>query len=800
MITQNLVLAVRNMKKRKLYSFINVFGLSIGVAVCLVILKYVDFELSYDRHHEHGPHIYRTILTRYTNGEFRDVIGLTGYGTGPALKADLPGIKQVARTHAMYGGAVLSVADRPVQFLEERAYLVDPSFLQIFTFKVLSGNLSTALDGPNDIVITRSLADKYFGRTDVLGQTLKVTGAWMDHDFTVTAVINDQPENSSLVFDFLLPLNDLLKDQQYAEDDGWGWKNFTTYIEVYPGTNMDDLVEKMPGFLSKYINGKQDITFQPLYNIHTQTGFAFDSSDRVPRNKIYFFVLIALFILCIAWINYINLATARAMERAREVGIKKVIGAQKRQLVFQFILESAIINFFAVGVALILAVGLLPVLGGIVGKDLSFDFSDARLWLFLSALAACGSFMAGIYPAFVLSSFKVTAVLKGGPERLSGTFPLRKALVVFQFACSLVLISLTVVIYRQIAFMERQVSGLNMEQILIVKAPYVIERETAEQRLLTFKHELQNLSSVKSVCTSAGVPGGGYTFTTTMRKEGDPSDAQKSGNVIWVDRDVIETYNIEMLSGRVWESDAGPDLKSLIVNETALSTFEIDDDHEALNHRIIFENDTFSIAGVMKDFHWNSLKTANVPIIFSPQRIVRHTFSMRLSTEEYNESVRTIESLFKRLFPGNPVEYYFLDDYFNQHYKQEQNFGKMFTGFALFAIVISCLGLFGLTSFTTDKKQKEISIRKVLGASTGSLMSLLSRDFLTLVLLATVCSFPIMWYASTSWLASFAFRMDLTWDIFVGPVLALTVLCLVTVGTNIIRGARVDPAKVLKDR
>jgi putative ABC transport system permease protein len=268
--------------------------------------------------------------------------------------------------------------------------------------------------------------------------------------------------------------------------------------------------------------------------------------------------------------------------------------------------------------------------------------------------------------------------------------------------------------------------------------------------------------------------------------------------VIWVDPDFIKTYDIEMLSGEVWDSHVVSDMKSIILNETALSTFGIDDPREALNHRMILENDTFSIAGVMKDYYWNSLKSANVPIIFSPREIVRHTFSIRLSTTDYRGSIAAIESIFRNAFPGNPIEYYFLDDFFNQHYKEDQNFGKMFTGFALFAIIISCLGLFGLTSFTTDKKQREISIRKVLGASTGSIISLLSREFLTMVFGASLFSIPIMWYVTARWLASFAFRMQLTWDIFVVPTALLTILCLATVSTSILRGAGVNPARVLK--
>lgn len=798
MLSNYFTLAIRHLKKRRLFSFINIFGLSVGVAVCLVILRYVDFELSYDRHHINGPHIHRTILTRYLDGKFRDIIPLTGYGTGPALKADIPEVKEFARMHEMYGGAVVTPdVDTPIPIYEKRLFLVDPAFLKMFTFKVVSGDLQTALAQPDNLVITKSIAGKYYPNDDALGRTLKLSSGFVNRNFIITAIIEDPPQNTSLVFDFLLPLEELLNDPQYREDDGWGWNNFTTYIETFPGTNIEDVAGKMPGFMSRYNRKKMDISFQPLYDIHTRTGLAFDSSDRVSRDKIYFFILIAAFILAIAWINYINLSTARAIERSREVGIKKVIGADKRQLVIQFLSESAIINFAAIGLALVIAIGMLPFLENLVGKTLAIDFGDIRLWVLLAMLGISGAIASGLYPAFVLSSFRVTTALKGrGGKGIA--FPLRKGLAVFQFTCSLILIALTLVVHRQVRYIERHAYQMDMDQMLIVRAPYILDSESRDQRLMTFKKQLQGLSFIKGVSTSAAIPGGGYTFTTVMRKQGVEADKTKSGNVIWVDPDFIDTYNIDIISGSSWNLHAGSRLKTIIINETALSEFAIDDPEQALTQRIIFENDTFGIQGVMKDFHWNSLKTGNVPIILLPHEIVNHTFSIRLSTTDYGGAVGRVESLFSAAFPGNPIEYFFLDEFFNSKYRDDQNFGKIFASFGTLAIIIACLGLFGLTAFNTDKRLREISIRKVLGASAGNITSLLSRDLLEVVAIAGIISLPVVWYAASGWLNAFAFRIELTWDIFTLPILALTVICLLTVTTHILRGISVNPAKVLK--
>jgi putative ABC transport system permease protein len=339
---------------------------------------------------------------------------------------------------------------------------------------------------------------------------------------------------------------------------------------------------------------------------------------------------------------------------------------------------------------------------------------------------------------------------------------------------------------------------MDMDQILIVRAPYILAADDRGQHLVTFKQQLQGLPFVKGVSTSAAIPGGGYTFTTTMRKQGVDRDNTKSGNVILVDTDFIDTYNIEMLSGSRWDLHAGSGMKLVIINETALSTFEIKDPEEALGERIIFENDTFAIQGVMKNFHWNPLKTGNVPIILLPREIVNHTFSIRLSTADYHEAVNRVESLFIATFPGNPIEYFFLDEFFNSKYRDDQNFGKIFASFGAVAIFIACLGLLGLTAFTTHKRLREISIRKVLGASAGNITSLLSRDLLEVVIVAGIISLPVVWYAASAWLNTFAFRIQLTWDIFTLPVVTLTVMCLLTVTTHILRGVNANPAKVLK--
>jgi putative ABC transport system permease protein len=808
MLKNYLTLAVRNLLKRKLYSFINIFGLAMGVAVCLVILKYVDFELSYDKFHTKGDHIYRTTTAYSRNGELRSRNPLSGYAQGPALIADIPEIKTYVRTHPMYGGAVVSfkreVGD-PSTFHEDNIQFADSTFMDVFTYEAIQGDLATAMDKPASVVITKKTADKYFKKgEDPLGKILKVSGGWADGDYEVTAVINNVPENSHFTFDFLLPTHNLLQNGQYQNDDGWGWNNFVTYVELNPHTDVKKVEEKMPAFIKKYraedldAGGNIELTFQPVREVHLTPGLNNESSATVSTGTIYFFLIISVFILAIAWVNYINLSTARAMERAREVGIKKAVGAYKSQLISQFIFESVLVNLLGVVIAVLLAMALLPVLGGIVGKEFSFDFTDYRFWLVLTGLFLTGSLISGGYPALVLASFNTTEVLKGKSEKITGGFSLRKVLVVFQFASSLILIAGTFAIYRQMMFMRAQDKGLTMEQMLIVNGPSVMEWQGARERLITFKNQIKEVPGIVDVATSGAIPGGGYNWGTTMRRDGSQEEEAKNGNVVWIDPDFITTYGITVLAGRNFNPAITSDMQSVLVNEAALTAFGLGTPENALNERIILGGDTTAIVGVLKNYHWNSLKTDHSPWLFKADTIARRNFSMLLSGNDMPGVIRQVESEYKEAFPGNPFDYYFLDDFFDNQYRDDQQFARIFSMFAILAIAIACLGLWGLAAFTTTQKLKEIGIRKVLGASVRSIMSLLSWQFFKLVLIASVIALPLTWYGIDTWLEGFAFRIGLKWDLFVVPVVILAIIALGTVSLQILRGANINPAKILR--
>lgn len=804
MIRNYILLAFRNLWKRTAFSFINIFGLALGISAFLVILHYIEFETSYDSFHVNAESIYRINRISIKNGERLQAMTKTTYGLGPALAEDIPEIKRFVRIHEE--SAVVSYSPEQgnaKSFHEDDILIVDSTFFRIFSYQSAMGNLATSLDHAQSIVLTQSVAQKYFGHEDPIGKTLKIAGGRMDGSYTVSAVMQDSPPNSHFSFDILLPFSNLLNVSQYKDDDGWGWNNFVTYVQLSDGAKHSIAESKLPDFSNRRLNPKWksygislELHLQPLRDIHLQPGLRHDV-ETVNPDTIYFFGLIGLFILVIAWINYINLSTARAMERATEVGIKKAIGAFRSELITQFLFESLLINFIAIVAAVGLVVLLLPVLSDVIDKELVFRFFDLRLWFVLSIVFITGVLASGMYPAFVLSSFKITNTLKG--KRLEGQkFSLRKTLVVFQFASSLVLVAGTFVVYRQINFMQSADKGLEMEQMLLVRGTGTIKWDEAKQKLAVFKEEIKRIPGVSAVATSGTFPGEGHNWGADIRKLGKPITEMKTGSVVWIDPDFIPAYGIDFMAGKNFDPQLQSDDRTVIINEASLAAFELGTAEEALNEQLIIGEDTAIIKGVLKNYNWSSLKSEYVPFLFLPGKIVPAAISIHLEGNAISSSVQSIEKIYKDLIPEEPFEYSFLDDSFNAQYRSDQQFGNIFGLFASLAIIISCLGLWGLASFSTSQKMKEIGIRKVLGASLGSIIYLLSGQFLRLILIASLVALPIAWLGMNYWLQGFAFKVGVSWDLFVLPVTGLILIALLTVSLQVLKGARMNPVKVLK--
>lgn len=812
MLLNHLTIALRCLLRRKIFALVNVLGLSIGMAVTLVLWKVVDFELSFDKYHAKANSVFRITSSIYSGGT--DQWAVVGYDLGPSLQESVPEVKQFVRRCPLYGGATVSyfpLNDNPVRFTEANLQFVDGAFFSLFDFTAMYGNLDGALSEPYTMVLTQAIAEKYFGKdVNPIGRTLHISHYG---EFKVRAVLDDVPENSHLDVDILLPMENLLNSVEYRNTNA-RLENFITYVELPTGVDREKVESKMPEFLKRYlandpytasrfnkeVANKPSIELQPITQLHlSDNGWGAGQSEGGSINTVYFLIAISIFILGIAWVNYINLSTARAMERAKEVGVKKVMGTYKNQLIQQFLVEALVINTISIILAVMLAFPLLDVLNDIMEKRFSFDFANIQIWIWLTSLLASGSMISGLYPAFVLSSFRATDALKG---TIKGSgFNLRRSLVVFQFASSLVLIVGTFVMHRQIEFMQNRNDELAGEQILILNGPEAIDSATFRTRMLSFKNSLRQISSVSNVATSDAVPGGGYNWALHAAKVGERPESQIEGQnmeVVFVDPDFLSVYHMELAAGRSWDHALASDMKSIIINEATVGPFGFGSNREAIEEQMMF-NDEFSapIVGVVRNMHWYSLKNQFAPMVLWPQEVCTGWVSVSISNT-IATTLPQIESLFKTYFPNDPFEYYFRDDFFNRQYQSDQNFREIFSLFALLAIIIACLGLWGLASFTSSQRVREIGIRKVLGASVTGIVALLSIQFLKLLVVACFIAMPVVWFISDTWLSNFAFRIELSYDLFLIPSMLLLGIGMATVSLHTVRAAKSDPVDSIR--
>jgi putative ABC transport system permease protein len=502
----------------------------------------------------------------------------------------------------------------------------------------------------------------------------------------------------------------------------------------------------------------------------------------------------------IAWVNYVNLATARAINRAKEVGVRKAVGSQRAQLIKQFLLESALLNGLAVALALVLVVVTLPLFNELSGQQMTLSLlSSSRFWIALFGLLIVGIFFSGLYPAFVLSGFRPVVVLKGQMVNTRQGIALRKSLVVFQFAASLFLLVGTLAVFRQIQFMRAQTLGLNIDQTLVIKPPIVGKDSTYMQQMKAFKEELQRQASIRSITASTSIPGEPVGWNAGgIRLKGTDESKGKQYRVIGVDYDYLKAYNLKLLAGRNFAKDFGTDPKAVIFNKMGLQQLGFNKPEEAIGKDIEFWGETYKLVGVVDNFHQQSLREAYEPLVLRLIPDVRGFFSVKMAPNEASKTIATIQGAWNQFFPGNPFDYFFLDQHFADQYRADQRFGQVFGLFTALAILVACLGLFGLASFTTAQRTKEIGIRKVLGASVMEIVQMLYKEFAILILVAFVVATPLAWYAITQWIQSYAFRTDVHWWLFVLPFVAVLVIALLTVSFQSVKAALMNPVKSLR--
>jgi putative ABC transport system permease protein len=802
MIKNYFKIAWRNMLRNKAFSIINIVGLALGIAACILILQYVAFELSYDNFHKNRDQIVRVRQDRYNDGKLSTQWAAGAYAVGNSFKDAFPEVKDYVKV-LRRGTVIADYGEKSIKI--EKVYLSSSSFFSIFSYPLLEGDPKTVLTEPNTVVLSRSTAENLFGKENPVGKTIKRNKR---NALKVTGVYEDMPANSHLKADILISYATFLNDVKPDNPElAWQWDGCLTYLQLRPGTdvrvleaNFPALVDKLAGEEHKKYKSAAVYLLQPLKDIHLYSHFMMEAEPNGDGKTVYLLLGIAFFIVVIAWVNYINLATARAINRAKEVGVRKAVGSLRGQLIAQFMTESILLNGFAVLLALIFVALALPRFNEVSGQQLSFALLGSRLfWLPLVVLFVVGAFFSGLYPAFVLSGFRPVAVLKGKVLATRQGIILRKSLVVFQFAASLFLLVGTLAVFQQIRFMREQNLGINIDQTLIINPPIIATDSTYMRQMAAFKDELMRQTGVKSVAASTVVPGQPSDWNAGgIRLKGMDDSKGKQYRVIGVDYDFVNAYGLKLLAGRNFSREFGADPKAVIFNKMAIQQLGFSNAEEAIGKEIDFWGQIFTIVGVAENFHQQSLKDAYEPLILRLIPDLRGYFSVKLTSGPAEQNIGRIRAEWNRFFPGNPFEYTFLDDRFNEQYRADQRFGQVFGIFTGLAILVACLGLFGLASFTTAQRTKEIGIRKVLGSSVFSIVEMLYREFAILVLISFVIAAPVSWYAVSQWLTGYAFRTDIQWWLFIAPFVVVLTIAFLTVSFQSIKAALMNPVKSLR--
>ena len=784
-------IAFRNLWKHKVFSFINIMGLTVGMTACFLIFLYVRFELSYDNMHGKADRIYRLVSDIKTPSDLIHASG-PAWAVPPNTKHDFPEVEEFVRV----SGNSFLVRKGNIKFQEEKSVLADSAFFKVFDFPMVRGNRETALSAPLSLVLTESTAKKYFGKQDAMGQTLLLTGDAIPAK--VTAVIKDIPENSQIQADMIVSMSTLTGKWDTTLDKQWGNYGSSAFLLLKPGADPKSLEKKFPAFLERRNGDEMEklqmyptLFLEPLRDVYLHS--TRDGAKTANIKNVYIFSLIAIFILLIACINFINLTTARSTERAKEVGIRKVVGAIKNQLAKQFIGESVIVCVLAFIFTFFLAMLLIPPFNQLAGKTITTGVFDhpGYLALLFGAAVTIG-LLAGFYPALVLSSFQPITVLKGKFSSGAKGIFLRKGLVILQFSISIVLITGTLIVYQQMNYMRNQNLGFDKEQMVVIESNGDPAKEA-------FRQSLTTIPSVKSVALSSSVPGGGNpgAYSEVENQKGDMQIANLE--LYFVDFDYIPNYSMKMVAGRAFSRDFKTDTtQAMVLNESAVKLLGYASPGDAVGKRFRQWGREGKIIGVMKDFHFRSLQQEIKPLSMRIEPNGCHLISANITGNNVPATLAAIEEKWKTLIPNRPFNYFFLDEFFDRQYRSEQRFGNLFLNFAILAIFISCLGLLGLASYSTYQRTREIGIRKVMGASVSGIVHLLSKEFLALLFIAFVIASPIAWLVMHRWLEDFSYRIGIHWWIFMVSGMIAFLVAIFTVSFQAIRAALANPVISLR--
>jgi putative ABC transport system permease protein len=786
MLNNHIRIALRVLRKQKVYTTTTLTGLSLGFASCLLILLFVFDELSYDRYHANKDRIFR-MATQIQGSTFEGIAKVNG-PWGPAAKDEIPEIE--AMTRFVMAGQQL-VRRNNERFYETNGLYADSTVSAIFSYRWLKGNANKALTEPGSIVLTRSLAEKYFGDGDGLGETIRIE----NEDFKVTGILEDIPSNSHFTFGYLLSMSSL----RHPQRDHWvQWNQFYTYVLLRKNVSPEVVAAKMKGILEKNLDAEVAANYtpflQPLTRIHLHSQLHREMTPNSNINYIYIFSSIALLILGISCANFINMATAQAASRAKEIGVRKVSGAIRQQLVLQFLTEAFVICLCSLVIALVLTIVALPSLNDLTGKDLSLDqFDDLRIVLSMSGIVLSTALLAGSYPSFYQAGLKPISVLKGKWSP-AGNAGLRKSLVVFQFALSSMLVVAIVIILQQLHFIQNKTLGFDPAQVITI--PIQDDRFRMDYEMV--KHELTKHPGVLSVSLSGNLPGGSDWGIPSI-PEGFTSENAPSMRVMVVDHSFIKTYGFELAAGRDFSEALASDSGTYLINEEAVRQLGWKDPLSKTISMPAAGRPAGAVVGVVKDFHFRSMHEKIGPILFLiPPRGWYSIYSIKIDGRQTADALKFIEERWGTLDPVHPFTYNFFDEFYQSLHRQETRLARIVGYFTMIGIFLACLGLYSLASYTTQQRRKEIGIRKVVGATSGQIVVLLSRQYLILVLAGFIISLPLALWVLKQWLQSFEYHVDFNLVIISACGVLSMAVALLTVGFRSLKAAAQNPVDSLR--
>jgi putative ABC transport system permease protein len=801
MIKNYFKIAWRNLLKSKIFSAINIFGLAIGIAAFLLIVNYLRFEYSYDDMQVNKTRIYRVPMKVAEKDGKVQTFAFTYPAVAPAMKKDFPEVEEAVRFRRR--GGIVKYGDTKV--VENGSmYFTDPSVFKIFTFSFLKGNAETAFTELNDAVITQSTAKKYFGTADPIGKALN----YNNEDYVVKAVLEDIPANAHLQFNILLNYNKYIQQTNGRAETSWGWSDFYTYVLLKPGADVNTLQAKMPAFAQRYMGDDmkksgylQTFDLQPIKDIHLRSDYDYELAGNGNLSYLKYLGIAALFILFIAWINYINLSTARSLDRSKEVGVRKVIGAGRSQLIRQFLTESLLINIIGILLGILIFLLSLSWFAGLIEKDITYlKVTDWKFWLFAVAVLLGGTFAAAFYPAFVLSSFQPIHTLKSATGISKGKNLLRKSLVVLQFTAAIVLIAGAIGFYRQLLFMQKQDLGINIQQTLVLTQTGNLDSSSIPS-FAAFVNDVEANPAISSVTASTSVPGGEVGGSSDFNVKG--SSLGKRCRIFGIDKKFIPAYGLKMVAGRSFSNDKPntdtAEILNVILNETGAKVLGFNDPDKMIGQELEGSGYHCKVIGIVKDYHQESLQYSYDPIVFYPEEERNFGFfSLKTNTNNLPALMDFVKQKWDTYFPQSPYQFSFLDERFNNQYNGDKLFSTVLWLFTVIAIIVACLGLFGLSLYTVSKRMKEISIRKVLGATVTQIAGMIAKDYVKLVLIAGVIALPVGYLLLSNWLKKYAFRISIDLWFFLLPVLMIVLIALVTVIYQSVRAAIANPVKSLR--